>query len=93
MQCYTCNKPKDKKTCAACREVLKIDMVKLLLELDPVYLSEGTRNKRGRPHKLNATQRHDAWYAHNHQGVSIGKLAKKYGVSKGTIHRIVQSTA
>jgi hypothetical protein len=51
MNCFSCYKRTgkhniDKETCGACREVLKIDLVNIVLELDPIYLSESNRNKR-----------------------------------------------
>lgn len=88
MKCFTCAKVKDLKTCARCREVLKIDLVEIVLGLDPIYLSENNRNKSGRPSKLTATEQHDIRYAHR-MGDSLGKLADQYKVSRATIFNIV----
>jgi len=81
---------KDLKTCANCREVLKIDLVKVILEMERIYLSESNRHKGGRPSKLTATDQHDIKYSHGN-GESMGKLAEKYGVSRSTIFNIVHS--
>lgn len=90
MHCYKCVKVKDLKTCANCRDVLKIDLVKAVLGLDPIYLSESNRHKGGRPNLLSLTDQHDIKYSHSN-GVSMGKLAKKYKVSRATIFNIVHS--
>jgi transcription initiation factor TFIIIB Brf1 subunit/transcription initiation factor TFIIB len=96
MVCQNCKKltsdyQTDKLTCASCREVFKIDLVCLVLELDPIYLSERTRNKTGRPRTIRgATARHDIRQKYQ-SGVSIGKLAKEYKVGRTTIHRIIHS--
>lgn len=94
MVCQICDKltgiyEADKDTCAACREVFKIDLVRIVLELDPIYLSERTRNKTGRPRSIRkADDRHDIKQKHR-QGVSLAQLAKQYGVGRSTIHRII----
>lgn len=94
MVCQTCEKltgnyETDKETCASCREIFKIDLVRLVLELDPIYLSERTRNKHGRPRTIHkADDRHDIKQKHR-QGVSLAQLAKQYGVGRSTIHRII----
>lgn len=79
---------KDTSICASCRDVLKVDMARILLEMEPIYLHEGNRNNSGRPQKLTAMQQHDIKYAHRN-GESMGKLAEKYEVSKATIFNIV----
>jgi len=84
----TGNSKKDTSICASCRDVLKVDMARIILEMDPIYLHEGNRNNSGRSPKLTATEQHDIKYAHRN-GQSMGKLAKKYGVSKATIFNIV----
>lgn len=93
MKCFTCIKNISKETCGACREVLKIDLVKIVLELDPIYLSEGNRNKTGRPSKLTATERNDIKYNYYHppenKKISMKTLADKYDVKKSTIFNIV----
>lgn len=95
MRCFSCDKlsgeyKTDKTVCASCKDVLKIDIVLLLLERDPVYLSENTRNKKGRKPKLTATQQHDIKWAHK-RGQSMASLADEYNMSKGSIHRIVHA--
>ena len=84
----TGNLKKDTSICASCRNVLKVDMARIILEMDPIYLHEGNRNNSGRPFKLTLTERHDIKYAYKN-GQSMGKLAKKFGVSKATIFNIV----
>lgn len=94
MRCFSCtkrtgNREIDIEICAKCQDVQKIDLVELLLERDPVYLSESTRYKAGRAPKL-APDECRAIYAAHEEGVSMGKLAAKYGVSKGTIFNVIQ---
>lgn len=94
MDCFTCNKrtgnyKSDKITCGACREVLKIDLVNIVLGLDPIYLSESNRNKKGRKPKLTATEQNDIKWLYNHNDISMEKFAKKYGVKKSTIFNII----
>jgi hypothetical protein len=84
----TGNLKKDTSICASCRDVLKVDMARIILEMDPIYLHEGNRNNSGRPHKLTPTEQHDIKYAHRN-GQSMGSLSRKYGVSKTTIFNIV----
>ncbi|MFL0198144.1 hypothetical protein ACJDU8_21630 [Clostridium sp. WILCCON 0269] len=81
MKCFKCDKitgeyEKDKDICAKCREVLKIDIVREVLQLDPVYLSENNRHKSGRPRKLTATEESDIYYAYKRKEMSMGELAK-----------------
>lgn len=97
MKCYTCDKHTgdynaDKEICAACREVLKVDLVNMVLDLDPVYLSESNRNKKGRKPKLTATQKNDIYHEHM-RGTSMDQLAAKYEVSKATIYNTVHKEA
>jgi hypothetical protein len=94
MKCFKCTKitdndKKNKTICGACREVLKYDLVKAVLELDPIYLSEGNRHKTGRKHKLNANDEHDIYWAYKNNTASLSSLARNYGVSKSTIFYIV----
>lgn len=96
MQCFYCDKltgnyETDKETCANCREVLKIDLVRAVLEMDPVYLSESNRNKKGRKPKLSATDQYDITQAYKNHTESMGKLAKMYNVSKSTIYNIAHN--
>jgi hypothetical protein len=94
MNCFKCTKrtnndKKNKAICGACREVLKYDLVKAVLELDPIYLSESNRHKTGRKHKLIANDEHDIYYACKYNTASLSSLARRYGVSKSTIFNIV----
>ncbi len=98
MRCFSCKKrtdnySADKIICAACREVLKVDLVKRVLDLEPVYLSESNRNKNGRKPKLTATQRNDIFHEYRRGHVSMNQLAEKYGVSKTTIYNTVCNEA
>lgn len=94
IKCFKCSqltghRNTDLQTCARCREVLKIDLVRVVLEMDPIYLSERNRNNKGRRPKISgATVLNDIRIAYQN-GQSMGKLAKKYKVSKGTIFNIV----
>ena len=95
MECFTCDKllnnyKIDKITCANCREVLKIDIVRLLLELDPIYLSESNRNKKGRNPKLTDTAQSDISYEYSKGGISMKTLAIKHCVKKTTIFNIIR---
>lgn len=89
MKCFTCDKELNLETCARCREVLKIDLVKAVLEMDPIYLSESNRHKTGpKPKLTDAGLLNDIKQAHKN-GISIRELADKYKVSVGTIHKII----
>ncbi len=95
MKCYTCDKwsnnpIKDISTCGRCKEVLKADLVKLALGLDPIYLSEQNRNKTGRKPKLTADQKDDVQQRHI-KGESLASISKDLGVSKTTIYNAVHS--
>jgi recombinational DNA repair protein RecR len=90
MKCYSCTKHKSLKTCGACREVKKIDLVNLVLERDPVYLSERTRNKAGRKHVLTTQQEKEIQVDRFFFGTSIRKLARQYHVSVATVHKVVK---
>ena len=76
------------KTCGHCPKVKKIDLVEIVLEMDPIYLTERTRNKSGRKPILNADKQNDIKNKYRH-GSTIGKLAKEYGVSRATIFNTV----
>lgn len=78
----------DLQTCALCRDVLKIDLARIVLGMTPIYLTEDTRNKGGRPQILNHKDRYNIKYAHRN-GQSMDQLAEIYGVSKATIFNIV----
>lgn len=93
MKCFTCTEKtgdykRDKLICARCREVLKVDLVNMVLELDPVYLSEANRNKGGRKPKLTADQMNRLYYDHM-LGGGVRRLAKQYGVRLATVSRII----
>lgn len=95
MKCTHCREltgvyKNDKDICARCREVLKVDMAYVLSGMDPVYLSEGNRNKKGRKSKLTANQQSDIFYRHQ-RGETMGELAKEYNVSKSTVWNIIHS--
>lgn len=95
--CFKCNAPTFEKeedfknACATCRDVLKYELVKKYLELDRVYLSEANRNKTGRKKKIDAGLAFEIkfFYDKNPKENSYSKLAKKYGVSKGTIANVL----
>jgi predicted DNA binding protein len=98
MHCFPCDKLTDnyetnKRTCASCREVLKIDLVRIIKEMDRIYLSESNRNKAGRKQKLTATQENDIKCAYEDQPkngkISMKDLAKEYNVSVTTVSRTV----
>ncbi len=93
MDCYNCtdvtgNYKADKQVCGRCRKVLKIDLVRTVLSMDRVYLSEANRNNKGRPTDLTATIINDIKYDRS-QGMSFGALKKKYNRSKGSISNII----
>jgi len=87
MHCFTCDKLTDnyeanKRTCASCREVLKIDLVQIIKEMDPIYLSESNRNKRGRKPKLTANEVYDIQCAYDNPPGSR-KISMRDGTPKG----------
>jgi len=94
-KCYAPNlKEKEFKTaCSKCRDFLKYELVRKILTLDKVYLSEANRNKKGRKKILGAAVECEIKrrYENNPKENSYGKLAKKYGVSKTTISNIINS--
>jgi hypothetical protein len=90
--CFNCRAPtfeeEDfKNACAKCRDILKYELVRKVLELDRVYLSESNRNKNGRKKKIDAGLAYEIkfLYEQNPKENSYSKLAERYGVSKGTI--------
>lgn len=95
MSCHSCAKivGKDydarKVVCGCCREVLKVDIVDLLLGIVPVYLTERNRNKKGRPCKLSYSERSRIKYMYNVLGNGATSIAKEFNVSRSTIYRIV----
>jgi hypothetical protein len=96
MKCYKCEKhtkdyESDKRACANCREYFKIDLVNLIIGDTRIILSDLNRNKKGAPHKLTATQEHNAYCENKNEGTSMAKLAEKYNVSKTKIFNIVKN--
>lgn len=90
MKCYSCDKPISIEVCGRCREVLKYDLVKLILEKDPVYLSESNRNKCGRPKAIKSCDKRYDIYKEYEKVHSLRKIAAKYGISKTTVAKIVK---
>lgn len=45
MKCYSCDKAICIEVYGRCREIHKYELVKLILEVDPVYLSKSNHNK------------------------------------------------
>ena len=76
--------------CARCREVLKYELVQLVLEMDPVYLSESNRNKNGRPKKIKSCDKRYEVYEEYLKVHSYRKVAQTYNISKSTAERIVK---
>ncbi|HZK52959.1 MAG TPA: hypothetical protein VFC84_01960 [Desulfosporosinus sp.] len=79
---------KDLITCGRCREVVKIDLVRIITKMEKIYLTETIRHKDGRKYKLTDMEQQDITYAHK-TGQSMDELAKKYKVSKGTIFNVL----
>lgn len=98
MICFSCNKIDDKDyqakkvICGRCREVLKVDLVNLILDLIPTYLNETNRNKDGAPPKLTYSQKSSIKYNFKSGKVSAINLAKKYGVSRSLIYSIINDS-
>ena len=89
--CYKCTKDRCVEICGKCRQVTKYQLVQIILEKDPVYLSEDSRHKRGRKEKLTMDQKGDLAYAHK-MGETLRDLAKKYNVSPATAFRAYHKT-
>lgn len=95
MVCDNCIKiiEKDYKArkviCGRCREILKVDLVDLLQERMPVYLTEMNRNKKGRPCKLSYSQKSSVKYKYKYKSIGATTLAKNYNVSRATIYNII----
>lgn len=93
MECYKCsdvtgNWKFDKEICGKCRKVLKVDLVHIILEMEPIYLSETNRNKNGRPGSLTADQENNIKNDRK-RGMSFGAISKKYKISKGSVSNVV----
>ena len=91
MNCTTCDKEPELETCARCREVLKVDLAKIVRGMERIYLSESNRNKKGRPIKITNKQTlFNIKQACKFGSVSKKVLAKKYRVSVRTIYNIAR---
>ena len=90
MKCFSCDKNKSIEVYARCREVLKYELVQIVLEKERIYLYESNRNKDGRPKKISSCDKRAEIYEEYKKGSSYRKLARKYDVSKTTIERIVK---
>lgn len=90
MKCYSCDKVISIEVCGRCREVLKYELVKLILEMDPIYLSESNRNKCGRPKAIKSCDKRYDVYKEYEKVHSLRKVAAKYGISKTTVAKIVK---
>lgn len=78
---------KDLKICGRCREVMKIDLVRIITKMEKIYLTETLRNKSGRKSKLTTMEKRDIKHARR-RGERVTDLAKKYKVSRGTIYNV-----
>ena len=78
---------KDLQICGRCREVMKIDLVRIITKMEKIYLTETMRHKEGRNSKLTTKEQHDIKIARRN-GKSVTDLAKEYKVSRGTIYNI-----
>ena len=95
--CYKCEVQNYKtwqakvSECGSCRRVKKADLMQLVLQLDPVYLSESNRNKKGAPKKLSSDDKLNigVLYIDNPKENSYSKLAARFGVSKATISNVI----
>ncbi len=84
----TGHRGKDQGICGRCREVLKNDLARIVLGMNPIYLSEDNRHKGGKTSKITDKERHSIKTAHGN-GKTMRELAKEYEVSVGTIHAVV----
>ena len=88
IHCFQCHKTVTVQNCGKCREITKSEIVEILLGMDPVYLTERNRNKKGRKSKLTATQKSDLAAAHRYENLSFEVLGKRYGIHSSTACRI-----
>lgn len=91
--CFSCDKLTgnlkiDTPICARCREVLKVDLAMIVKDMDPIYLTERNRNKKGRKSRFDADARNDIKNAYKN-GETIGQIAARLEVSKSTIWDIL----
>lgn len=88
--CYDCVKNKSKEVCGACREVLKFDLVNMVLGMDRVYLSESSRNKKGRPSVTNDEKIRYAVAKAYKKHESYRKVGEMFGMSKSSVGKIIK---
>lgn len=77
-----------KSQCNHCRKILKYELVKAVRELEPVYLSEQNRNKKGRKKVLSLDEKYEV-QGMQKIGMSMSEIAKKMNVSKSTIFNTI----
>lgn len=96
MDCYNCkdiigvNYERAIRICGRCRKVVKYDLVRRVLEMDPVYLSESNRNKCGRPSKIKDTNLRYKVAKLRKEGKSYREIAKECEIGKDSARKIVQ---
>lgn len=90
LHCYKCTRPKSIKSCGRCRKVLKFQMVKILLNQDPIYLSEQTRNKHGRPSTSITSKKKIKQIIESYQELhSYRKVAAKLNLKKHQVASVI----
>jgi len=84
----TGHRGKDQSICGKCREVLKNDLARIVLEMNPIYLSEDNRYRKGKSSTITDKERHSIKTAHEN-GKTMRELVKEYKLSLGTIFNII----
>ena len=79
---------KDIPICSRCKEIYKIDLARIVLKLNPIYLTEDERFKDGKTSKITDKVRDNIKVAYE-KGKTMRELAKKHHLSLGTIHNII----
>lgn len=87
--CHTCRKKRSKSTCGACREILKIDLVDIIMRKGPIYLDENNRHKES---LLSKEEKEALTYQRLMYGTTFKQLGEDFGVSPALAHKVFHAT-
>lgn len=90
LQCYDCPDVPGVRECGRCRHVLKYDLVRMVLDMDRVYLTELNRNKNGRPSKTDDPYISHLVFKRYNELKSYRKVGQEFSMSKDTVRKIVK---
>lgn len=95
MECYDCadiigvTYQKAVRICGRCRKVVKYDLVRQVLAMDRIYLSEHNRNKSGRPSKIKDHNLRYKVAKLRKEGKSYREIGEICSISKDSARKIV----